>query len=115
MTMGIVSASVVFMRWFNVVALFGCMFALMDRGPYKFTLRKSIPQYYCGHLQHISIYANASQTRSTEGAVRGPQYGPRPSIQPEKRRAILRDILRDLGRIEGRGRPLKCFFVLLSI
>ena len=23
--------------------------------------------------------------RSTEEAVRGPQYGPRPSIQPEKR------------------------------
>ena len=25
------------------------------------------------------------KTRSTEGAVRGPQYGPFPSIQPEKR------------------------------
>ena len=27
----------------------------------------------------------ASTLRSTEGAVRGPQYDPRPSIQPEKR------------------------------
>ena len=45
------------------------------------------------------------ETRSTEGAVRGPQYCPFPSIQPEKRSLE--------GSIEGRGRPLKCFLVLL--
>ena len=45
--------------------------------------RTTIPNYN----NRISIYEPYLNTitRSTEGTIRGPQYGPFPSIQPEKR------------------------------
>ena len=61
------------------------------------------------NLQDSHLFLH-NKIGSTEEAVRGRQYGPRPSIQPEKRRLVLTD----LGRIDAREQPLKCFMVLLS-
>ena len=53
----------------------------------------------CGGV-NIKIYMNI-KIRSTEGAVRGLQYGPSPSIQPEK--LSFEGCIEGLGHIEGRS------------
>ena len=50
--------------------------------------------------------------RSTEEAVRGPQYAHVHQYNP--RSVASRVVLMELGRIEGRGRSLRCFLILLS-
>ena len=64
------------------------------------------------YVRNPTMTEKRTKIRSTEEAVRGRQYDPCPSIPPEKR--SFESVLTDLGRIDGRGRPLKCFLVLLS-
>ena len=60
---------------------------------------------------HLYIYVYVLKQEAQRGpsealnTARFPQYSPRS--------VASRAVLRDLGRIEGRGRPLKCFLVLL--
>ena len=68
--------------------------------------QKKKAEYY----NHINYWV--TKIRSTEGAFRGHQYGPRLSINP---RGIASSVvLTSLGRIDDRGQTLKCLLVLLS-